>query len=88
MSNQYLELAKKIPAEIRSNILNGNMIQQAIGFNEYMKYLFEAWFLYIDPEGHKDWNCGFCRENVKSNFTKLLPSLLELDKNSKLLDAI
>lgn len=64
------------------------MVQKADGANEYLRYLFEVWFLFIDPYGQKAWDCGFCRANVKSNFTELLPSLIELHKNEQLLNAI
>lgn len=65
-----------------------NYIQKAEGANEYLRYLFEVWYLYIDPNGVKDWDCGYCRNNVKSNFLELLNSLITLHKEKKMLDAL
>lgn len=88
MSIEYRELVKRIPAEIIDKILTENIVSQAQGINEYMKYLFEIWYLYVDPNGNRNWECPLCRENIKSNFIELLPSFIEANKQSKLLDAL
>lgn len=84
----YRDLACLIPSHIRKEILQRQVVELAMDRNEYSKYLFEVWFLYIDPHGHKDWDCGFCRAKVKEDFSKILPDLLQIEKEQSLLDAV
>lgn len=84
----YQTLAEKIPGDKRQLILERNMVVNANGVNEFMKYLFEVWYLFIEPNGSKNWDCGYCRQNVKNNFEKLLPSMIEMEKQKNLLDAV
>lgn len=84
----YRDIAQLIPAHIRKEIIQRNVVALASDRNEFMLYLFETWKLYVDSAGSLDWECGYCRANIKENFTKILPDLIELQKEQNLLDAI
>lgn len=84
----YAELASEMPSHIRKEILKRDLIRKALGQNEYMKYLFEVWYLYIEPNAEKQWECGICRSNVKENFLKIETELINLEKENNLLNAI
>ena len=84
----YRDIAELIPSHIRKEIITRDLIRAALGMNEYMKYLFEVWYLYVDPHGPKQWDCGICRSNIKENFLQLEAELINLEKEKNLLDGI
>ena len=84
----YRDLANMIPAHIRKEIIDRQIVSLAMDRNEFSKYLFEVWYLYIDPHAARDWECGICRAKVKDDFIKILPDLITLEKEKNLLNAI
>lgn len=82
------ELAKLIPTRHRTLILHDNVIYKAIpkGNDIQMKILFTLWTNYVDPGGDHDIECGFCLNEMLNNFKTLLPHLVDLAKEEKLLE--
>lgn len=83
-----LEIAAKIPAEYRKEILFTNMIQlaQANRADPSMYYLFTIWSNYVEPG--LDMGCGVCLERVLHNLRELQPILISMEKNTNMLNAI
>lgn len=81
-------IANLIPAEYRKEILELNIIEKAVAIagDPNMDYLSTIWKDYIEPDFEPD--CPLCFTRVLKNFKNLKPTLIELEKNSKLLDFI
>lgn len=82
------QIAEKIPAEYRKEILETNMISQGVASasDPSMSYLGIIWKNYVAPG--EDLSCGLCLERILNNFRQLQPVLLEMEKESKLLDQL
>lgn len=78
------ELAEKIPAEYREEILEVDMISKAVAIttDANMHYLATIWTNYIAPE---DLTCNLCMERILRNYRELLLDLIELEKQHRLL---
>jgi hypothetical protein len=81
-------LAKQIPPEYRKEILHTNMISGAVATasDASMSYLGIIWKNYIDPNENMD--CGLCLQRILENYRQMQPSLIELEKESNLLDQV
>jgi hypothetical protein len=81
------EIAEKIPESYRAEILELNMINraQASRMDASMEYLFTTWKIYVEPEADLTLDCGLCVERVLQNWKAIMPSMIELEKNRKLL---
>jgi hypothetical protein len=79
------EIAQLIPAEYRKEILELNIIEnaQAISSNESMLYLVAIWKNYVEPDFSGD--CNLCLGRVLTNLKNMLPTFVELEKESNLL---
>ena len=80
-------MAKNVPHEYREKILllwlpnaTANMA------NDYMRLLFEAWFVFIDPNGIRKDNCPRCVLNVLENWKSMKAELIEEEKDYNLLN--
>ena len=84
--SQLRKLAEQIPAEYRREILELNMIQQAVASNtnQTMLYLTTIWKNFIEKEFEPD--CNLCCGRVLKNLKAMQPDLIALEKESKLLD--
>jgi len=82
------QIAALIPAEYRKEILELNMIDeaQAIGTDGSMQYLGVIWKNYVEPDFTPD--CNMCYGRVLTNFKQIKKSLIELEKQSKLLNQV
>lgn len=82
------QIATMIPAEYRREILQTNMISQAIASNAdtSMHYLGTIWKTYVSPD--EDLGCGMCLERILNNYRQLQPILVEMEQESRLLDTI
>lgn len=85
-----VQIAAQIPAEYRREILQTNMISQATAnqADPSMFYLLRIWKAYVEPNEILDEGCGMCRERILKNYRELQATMVELEKQSKLLDAL
>lgn len=88
----YKFYAKKIPAAVRREriLTTADPIQVAVAVpgNPAMQMLFEIWFTFIEPNGEKKYNCPVCLQNVLNNFREMKGELIQLEKESKMLEAL
>ncbi len=84
------EIAKLIPANYRKEILETNMIThaQSTASDTGMYYLFTIWKNYVEPNADMKVECGFCLERILKNYNEMLPVLIELEKESNLLNGL
>jgi hypothetical protein len=82
------DIAARIPAPYRKEILELNMIQtaQPIVTDASMEYLASIWKTYIAP--HENITCPLCLVRILDNYKGLVDILIDLEKQSRLLDAI
>ena len=82
------QLAEKIPAEFRKEILGANMIieAQANKHNTTMQYLATIWKDYIEPDFKM--GCNLCMDRCLKGFRALQEHLIQLEKNSRLLNEL
>lgn len=82
------DLANKIPAQYRKEILELNLIAKAIAvtYNPQMAYLLIIYKDYINPDERTD--CNLCCARVLDQFKKMLPHFIDLESESRLLDHI
>lgn len=86
--SQVRELAKLIPNEYRKEILELDMINEAVAQhgNPTMQYLGIIWKNYIEPTFEP--NCNLCYSRVLNNLKGMLNDLIELEKESKMLEQL
>ncbi len=84
----YIDLVRMFPNDVKEHILSRNMIALAGSNEEYLRYLFDVWYLYIEPQGEKKWECPLCRQNVLKYYIELQPIIIEEQKQQKLLHAL
>ena len=84
----YQQIIERIPAEYRKEILELNMISkaQAQGADPSMAYLGTVWKEYVSPD--EDLGCGLCLSRILDNFRQLQPTMVAMEKQSKLLDTL
>jgi hypothetical protein len=83
------QIADKIPHEYRRKIiLEWLPVAKATMGNPEFKMLWEAYYIYIDPNGVKKSNCPICLENVLKNWKDLAPHLVEAEKEYNALEQI
>lgn len=76
------EIARKIPAEIRSEILltENDIISNSVAVweNQNMQILLKIWHQFIEP--HKEiTQCPICLGNILTNFQQMKSALIELE---------
>lgn len=82
------QLAAKIPAEYRKEILELNLIDGAKpnASDKSMNYLVQIWKAYVDP--YFDTGCPMCYSKLLKNFQTIKGELVKAEKNDKMLDII
>ena len=82
----YLEMVKRIPADIRKIIVEEKFIDNALNSDVTgtpMEYLFDVYEEFLDASGeHDDWGCFRCREHILSDWKKMLPYMIKLLNNA------
>ena len=85
-------IAQRIPDRVRSERLltEPDPILTAIASasNPAMQLLFAVWFEFVEPHGVKNLNCGLCLARVLESFKVMRPVLLELERESKILEQL
>lgn len=80
------ELAESIPHEYRNKILFEWLpaVPQATMENPKYKLLFDAYFIYVEPDGIQKTDCPRCLNNILNNWKSLMPHLrdAELEYNT------
>lgn len=80
-SKLLIQLAKRIPKDIRVAIIEEKLIEKSTAQNVAFEYLFNLHETYLDPSGeHNDFNCLRCKQYVFAQWRRLKPVLEELDK--------
>lgn len=76
------KIAKSITHEYREKILL-QWLPTAVAdlSNESMKLLWDAYFIYVDPNGIKKSDCPKCIHNVLTNWRYLQEALIEEEKS-------
>lgn len=84
MNNYDFEIAalKKIPDNIKKNIVSRNLINEAVNLAEYstpMEELFDIYETYIDGKTaeNDDWSCFKCRQKVLIYFNNVAQYLYD-----------
>lgn len=80
-------IAGLIPANYRKEILETNMITNAVATaaDGSMFYLFTIWKDYVEPSADLSLECGLCLERILKNYRGMLDTLLQLEKEARLL---
>ncbi len=85
-------IAQRIPDRVRSERLltEPDPILTAIASsaNPAMQLLFAVWFEFIEPYGEKNLSCGLCLARVINSFKALRPVLIELERESLILQQL
>lgn len=83
------QIAEKIPHEYREKILLEWLpAAKASMANDAFKMLWEAYFIYIDPNGVKKSNCPYCLENVLNNWKSMAKYLQAAEQEYNSLEKI
>lgn len=81
--------ADNIPHEFRERILLEWLPQVKISHADFaFKMLWEAYYIYIDPDGIPQPNCNICMNNVIKNWRKMQPYLIEAERKYNLLKSL
>lgn len=80
-------IARLIPAEERRILLERDMIakSRAIYQDYAMRYLLMLWQAYVEP--HLDMSCNLCISRVRNNWVGMQQVLIDMELESKELDA-
>lgn len=82
-------MAAAIPHEYREKILLEWIPAAKPNLsNPAFKMLWEAYFIYIDPNAVKKDNCPICLENVLKNWKSMQPYLVEAEQEYNALEKI
>ncbi len=81
----YLEMAKRIPENLRKIIIEEKFIEKAINTDitgTPMEYLFDVYQEFLDAIGeHDGWNCFRCREHILNDWRKMEKYLIQIQNN-------
>jgi len=79
-------IARLIPPEYRREILVTNMITTAVATSTdaNMHYLCTIWSNYVEPGWTPD--CNLCCSRVLTNYKNMIDELIQLEKESQLLN--
>lgn len=82
------ELVARIPKEYRDKLLDENVIYKAVvsKADRHMQILFAVWTTYVDPTGENNMDCPYCLNNILQSFKMMVPHLVEMSKDDKILD--
>jgi hypothetical protein len=84
----YRDIALLIPSEYRKEIIELNIVHQSVAIKENpgMAYLVTIWKNYVDENFAGE--CNLCLGDLLKNYKQLLPEIIQLEKEAKLLDAV
>jgi hypothetical protein len=83
------QIAAAIPHEYREKIVTQWLPDaKATMGNPAFKMLWNAYFIYVDPNGVRKDNCPICLQNVLDNWKSLAPYLVEVEKEFNSLEKI
>lgn len=84
--NQQQKIAKSMPHEFRVKLLMIWLPNAKVNLtDENYKNLWNAYFVYIDPDAVKKENCPKCLNNVYEQWWKMQPYLIEAEKEYNLI---
>lgn len=83
------KIAESIPHEYREAILLTWLPQAKPSLaNEAFRILWEAYFVYVDPDGVKKADCQICLGNVLKNWHHLAEPMAEVEREYNLLEKL
>lgn len=75
------QLSEKVPHKYRQLILLEWLpVAQPTMENEAMRRLWDAWFVFIEPDGVQNSNCPRCIAGVLNNWLQLTQALTEAEQ--------
>lgn len=84
-----IEVVAGIPSEYRRKILTEWLPNAKPTLsNEFMKMLFETYFIYVDPNGVKNADCQRCVMNVLENWLAISALLLKAEQDQDLIEQL
>lgn len=87
--NQMQKIAREIPHEYRVKILMIWLKYAQVNWkSEEYKNLWNAYFIYIEPDGVPKTNCPICMQNVYEQWWKMQPYLIEAEQEYNLIESI
>lgn len=82
------QLANSIPHDYRVKIIEWLSVAKSGKPNKEFWLLWEAYFIYVDPNGVKKDDCPQCRGNVLDNWKTLAKEIVEVEKQYNTLEQI
>jgi hypothetical protein len=83
------QIAESIPHEFRVKILLEWLPEAKASMGDpAFKMLWEAYFMYVDPNGVRKDNCPICHQNVLDNWKHLAKKLTEVEQEYNALEQI
>lgn len=81
-----MNLENYIPVSDRKTILEGDYISKAIPGSMEMDFLMQVWKKNIEPDLQV--TCNLCYDRVLKNWKSILPALIVLEKNYRILNEL
>jgi hypothetical protein len=83
------DVIQKIPRDIRLQIINEHVPAATANLsNPAFQFLWEAYFIYIDPDAVKASDCPLCMGNVLKNWIFMAGQIAEYEKNYNTLEKL
>ena len=89
MSRGMKQMAEDIPHDTREKILLDWLPSAKASLSDKnFKLLWEAYFIYIEPNGIRKTDCPKCVQNVFNNWNLMRPALIKAEKRYNALEDI
>jgi len=87
---QIIDIIRQIPKDIVNHIIERNVIANAANVmdNVYLQYLYQLWKTYFDSSSSSSLECGYCREEVISNFRAMQDMFVQVYSERKILEQL
>lgn len=83
------KIAESIPHEFRVKILTEWLpVAKASMGNQAFQYLWETYFIYIEPNGERKVKCQQCINNVLDNWRYMQKHLIKAEQDYQLLESV
>lgn len=83
------QIAQAIPSDVRTKILVDWLPKAVVKYSDpYFRLLWEAYFLYVDPDGVQKTDCPICWGNVHKNWLALERHLKKAEQDHRLLETL
>lgn len=84
-----LDVIKRIPRDIRHQVINDHLPKATPTLSDpAFQFLWEAYFIYIDPDAVKASDCPKCLNNVLQNWIFVGKQIAEYEKQLNTLETL